>query len=60
MDPQQRLLLEVAWQALEHASIAPDSLRGSRRPARSSEHQHHRYARLEHMRSGGSRRHVRG
>lgn len=26
MDPQQRLLLEVAWHALEHAGIAPDSL----------------------------------
>lgn len=28
MDPQQRLLLEVCWEALEHAGIAPDSLRG--------------------------------
>ncbi|WP_437756705.1 type I polyketide synthase [Sorangium sp. So ce1389] len=26
MDPQQRLLLEVAWEALEHAGIAADTL----------------------------------
>ncbi|MGW6570468.1 beta-ketoacyl synthase N-terminal-like domain-containing protein, partial [Streptomyces sp. NPDC054975] len=30
MDPQQRLLLELGWEALEHASIVPGSLRGSR------------------------------
>ncbi len=29
MDPQQRLVLEVAWEALERAAIAPDSLAGS-------------------------------
>ena len=36
MDPQQRLLLEVAWEALEHAGIAPDALWPARRPACSS------------------------
>lgn len=28
-DPQQRLLLEVSWEAIEHAGIAPTSLRGT-------------------------------
>ncbi|MFB9413832.1 type I polyketide synthase [Dactylosporangium matsuzakiense] len=28
-DPQQRRLLEVAWEAVERAGIAPDSLRGT-------------------------------
>ena len=26
MDPQQRVMLEVAWEALEHAGIAPDRI----------------------------------
>ncbi len=30
MDPAQRLMLEVSWEALEHAGIDPDSLRGAR------------------------------
>ncbi|MEU1430353.1 type I polyketide synthase [Nocardia sp. NPDC005746] len=30
MDPQQRLLLETSWEAIEHASIDPQSLAGSR------------------------------
>ena len=29
LDPQQRLILEVAWEALEHAAIAPDRLVGT-------------------------------
>ena len=36
MDPQQRLLLEVAWEALEHAGIAPPSARRTPAPASSS------------------------
>lgn len=28
IDPQHRLLLEVAWEALEHAGLAPDRLAG--------------------------------
>ncbi|GAB2823212.1 type I polyketide synthase [Actinocorallia aurea] len=30
MDPQQRLVLEVAWEAMDHAGIAPARLRGTR------------------------------
>lgn len=30
MDPQQRVALEVAWEALENAAIAPDSLHGKK------------------------------
>src|ERR1700752_3425092 len=28
-DPQQRLLLEVSWEAMEHAGLAPETLRES-------------------------------
>ena len=31
MDPQQRIFLEVCWEALEHAGIAADRLKGARR-----------------------------
>ncbi|MBH1937213.1 polyketide synthase docking domain-containing protein, partial [Streptomyces sp. AV19] len=30
MDPQQRLMLEASWEALEHAGINPQSLKGTR------------------------------
>ena len=33
MDPQHRVLLEVAWEALEHAGLPPDSLSGTRTAA---------------------------
>ncbi len=30
LDPQHRMLLEVVWDALEHAALNPDTLRGTR------------------------------
>ncbi|GAA0426287.1 hypothetical protein GCM10010357_54790 [Streptomyces luteireticuli] len=30
MDPQQRLMLEASWEALEHAGINPQTLKGTR------------------------------
>ena len=30
LDPQQRLVMEVSWEALEHAGIAPSSLKGGK------------------------------
>jgi acyl transferase domain-containing protein/NADPH:quinone reductase-like Zn-dependent oxidoreductase/short-subunit dehydrogenase len=29
MDPQQRIMLELSWEAVEHARMSPDALRGS-------------------------------
>src|SRR5262249_44441095 len=30
IDPQHRLLLELSWEAVEHAGIVPETIRGSR------------------------------
>ena len=30
LDPQQRLVMEVSWETLEHAGIAPSSLKGEK------------------------------
>ena len=30
LDPQQRMVMEVSWETLEHAGIAPDTLKGGK------------------------------